>query len=75
VVRYNPNCVREEVMLQLPSHHECCVEQFLHMWIPYLSILQDLANKLHGLLLDFRYSFWPFSGDDCVDHIVGSRHI
>jgi hypothetical protein len=74
-VRYNPNCVRQKVMLQLPSRHEYCVEQFLHLCIPCLSILQDLADKIHGMLLDFHYSFWPFNGDDCADHSVGSCHI
>jgi hypothetical protein len=70
-----PNYVRQEVMLNLPCRHEYYVEQFLHLWIPYLSILQDLTDKVHGLLLDFCYSFWPFNSDDCANHSVGIRHI
>jgi hypothetical protein len=62
-------------MLQLPGRHEYCIEQFLHLWISCLSILQDLTDKVHGLLLDFYYSFWPFNGDDYANHSVGSRHI
>jgi hypothetical protein len=62
-------------MLQLLGHHEYCVEQFLYLLIPYLSVLQDLANKVDGLLLVFRCSLWPFNDDDCADHSVGSRHI
>jgi hypothetical protein len=75
VVRYNPNYVHQEVILYLSGHHEYCVEQFLHLWIPCLSILQDLADKLHEMLLVFRYSFWPFNDDDCADPSVGSHHI
>jgi hypothetical protein len=62
-------------MLQLPDRHEYCVEQFLHMWIPNLSVLQDFTAKVHGLLLDLRYRLWLFNGDDCADHNIGSRHI
>jgi hypothetical protein len=74
-IRYNLNCVHQKVMLQLPGHHEYCVEQFLHLWISCLSILQDHADKIHELLFDFRHSFCPFNGDDCADHSVGSCHI
>jgi hypothetical protein len=45
------------------------------MWISHLSVLQDFANKIHELLLDLRYRLWPFNGDDCADHSIGSRHI
>jgi hypothetical protein len=62
-------------MLQLSGRHEYYVEQFLHLWIPYLSILQDFADKVHGLLLDLFYCLWPFNGDDCADHNIGSRHV
>jgi hypothetical protein len=75
VGRYNSNSVRQEVMLQLLGRHEYCVEQFLHLWIPYLSVLQDLTDKVHKLLLDLHYRLWPFSGDDCADHNVGSCHV
>jgi hypothetical protein len=75
MIRYNSNYVHQKVMLQLSGHHEYCVEQFLHLCIPYLSILQDLTDKVHGLLLDFRYCFWPFNDDDCADHSVGGCHI
>jgi hypothetical protein len=33
--------------------HENCVEQLLLLRVPYLSILEDLADKVHWLLLDF----------------------
>jgi hypothetical protein len=62
-------------MLQLPGRHEYCVEQLLHLWIPYLSVLQDFTNKVHMLLLDLRYRLWLFNSDDCANHNVGSRHI
>jgi hypothetical protein len=62
-------------MLQLPGRHEYYVEQFLHLWIPYLSVLLDFADKVHGLLLDLRYRLWPFNGDDCADHNVDSSHV
>jgi hypothetical protein len=55
--------------------HEYCVEQFLHLWIPYLSVIQDLTDKVHGLLLDLCYRLWPFNSDDCVDHNVDSCHV
>jgi hypothetical protein len=74
-VGYNSNCVCQEVMFQLPGRHEYCVEQFLHLWIPYLSVNQDFTDELHGLLLDLRYCLWLFNGDDCADHYVGSRHV
>jgi hypothetical protein len=62
-------------MLQLPDRHEYYVEQFLHLWVPYLSIFQDLADKIHGLLLDFSYRLWPFNGDDYADYNLGSCHV
>jgi hypothetical protein len=75
VVRYNLNCVLQEVMIQLPGCHEYCVEQFLHLWIPYLSVLQEFADEIHGLLLNLRYHLWPFNGDDYAGHSIGSRHV
>jgi hypothetical protein len=74
-VGYNPNYVRQKVMLQLLSRHEYRVEQFLHLWIPHLSVLYDFADKIHGLLLDLRYRFWLFNGNNCADHSFGSRHV
>jgi hypothetical protein len=74
-VRYDPNYVRQEVMLQLPGRHEYWVEQFLHLWISYLSVLQDFTDKVHGLLPDLRYHLLPFNGDDYADHSVGSRYV
>jgi hypothetical protein len=62
-------------MLQLPGRHEYCIEQFLHLWIPYLSVIQDLANKVHELLSDLCYHLCLFNDDDCADHNVGSRHV
>jgi hypothetical protein len=73
VVRYNPNCVCQDGMLQLFGRHEYCVEQFLHMWIPYLSILQNFADKVHGVLFDLCYRLWPFNGNDCADHQDSDR--
>jgi hypothetical protein len=62
-------------MLRLPGRHEYYIEQLLHLWIPYLSVLQDFTDKVHRLLLDLCYHPWPFNGDDCADHDVSSCHI
>jgi hypothetical protein len=59
----------QEAVLQLLGRHENCIEQLLHLRVLCLSILEDLANKVHRLLLDF------CRGDDCTDNNVGGRHI
>jgi hypothetical protein len=43
-----------------PDRHENYVEQFLHLWVPHLCILEDLSNKVHRLLLDFHRGFCHF---------------
>jgi hypothetical protein len=74
-IGYDPNCVRQEVVLQLPSHHENCVEQLLHLRVLCLSILEDFADKVHMFLLDLYRGFRPFNDDDCANHGVGGCHI
>jgi hypothetical protein len=59
--------VHQEVMLELPSHHKDYTEQLLDLRVPYLSILHDLADKVHGLLLDLRRGFWLLNGDNGAD--------
>jgi hypothetical protein len=46
----------QEVVLKLPGHHEDSVEQLLDLWVPFLCILQDLADKVQRFLLDFNSS-------------------
>jgi hypothetical protein len=72
---YDPNCVYQEVVLQLPTRYENCVEQLLHLRVPCLNILEDLTDKVHCLLLDFYRGFWAFNDDDCADHSVDGCHI
>jgi hypothetical protein len=62
-------------MLELPSRRKDCVEQLLDLRVPCLSILQDLVDKVHGLLLDFHRGFGPFHGDDGVDNYVGGCNV
>jgi hypothetical protein len=71
----NPCCVRQEIMLQLPGHHDYCVQQFLHLWVPCLSILLDLADKVHRLLLDFRCCLRPLHNDCCADYCIGHCYV
>jgi hypothetical protein len=40
-----------------------------------LSILEDLADKVHGLLLDFRRDFLPFNGDNGANYNIGGCYI
>jgi hypothetical protein len=65
----------QEVVLELPGHHQDCVEQLLDLRVPHLSVLQDLADKVHGLLFNFCRGFRPFNDDDCTDNGVGSCNI
>jgi hypothetical protein len=62
-------------MLELPGHHKDCVEQLLDLRVPYLSILQGLADNIHGLLLDFRRGFRSFNGDNGADNCVSGCNV
>jgi hypothetical protein len=67
--------MRQEVVLQLRGHHEDCVEQLLYLWVPCLSILKDLIDKIHRLLLDFHHGLWPFNYDDGTDNCMGGGDV
>jgi hypothetical protein len=67
--------MHQEIMLQLPGHHEDCIEQLLCPRVPCLSILKDLADKIHMLLLDFHRGLWPFNYDDSVDNCIGGGDV
>jgi hypothetical protein len=43
----------QEVVLELPVCHKDCIEQFLNLSVPCLSILQDLADKVRSCCLTF----------------------
>jgi hypothetical protein len=66
--KYDSNSMGQEVVLELPDCHKDCAEQLLNLRVPCLSVLQDLADKVHGLLFDFRRGFRPFNGDNYVDN-------
>jgi hypothetical protein len=36
-----------------------------------LSILKDLTDKVHMLLLDFHGGFWPFNDNDGANYCIG----
>jgi hypothetical protein len=65
----------QEVMLELPGHHEDIIEQLLDLRVHCLSIFQDLVDKVHMLLLDFHCGFWPFNDDNTADNCVGGYHV
>jgi hypothetical protein len=67
--------VCQEVMLELHGHHKNYVERLLDLRVPYLSILQDLVDKVHGLLLDIRLGFGPFNDDNGADNCVGDCNV
>jgi hypothetical protein len=67
--------VRQEVVLQLPGHHEDCVEQLLNLRVSCLGILKDIADKVHMLLLDFGSSPCPFNSDDGANYCINDCHI
>jgi hypothetical protein len=48
-------------VLELPDRHKDCVEQLLNLRVPCLSILQDLADEVHGLLFGIRRGFTTMS--------------
>jgi hypothetical protein len=74
-IAYNSDHMGQEVVLELPDHHENCVEQLLSLRVPCLSILQDLTNKIHGLLFDFCGGFWPFNDDNGADYCIGGCNV
>jgi hypothetical protein len=65
----------QEVVFELPGHYKDCIEQLLNLWVPYLSIPQDLIDKIHRLLFNFCRGFRPFNDDDYTDNSVGSYNI
>jgi hypothetical protein len=65
----------QKVVLELPGRHKDYIKQLLNLRIPCLSILQDLADKVHMLQFDFRRDFRSFNGDDCTDNDVDSCNI
>jgi hypothetical protein len=65
----------QEVVLELSAHHKDYVEQLLNLRVPHLSILQDLVDKVHRMLFDFRRGFRPFNGDNCDENCVGSCNV
>jgi hypothetical protein len=70
-IGYDPNNMHKEVVLEHPGHHEDYIEQLLYLRVCCLSILQDLVDKVHGLLFNFHHGFRPFNDDDCDDNGVG----
>jgi hypothetical protein len=66
----DPNSIRQEVLLQISSHHEDCVEQLLYLHVPCLSILKDLTDKIHRLLLNIHHGLWSFNCDDGADNYI-----
>ena len=65
----------QEGVLKLLGRHKDCIEQLLNLRVPYLSVLQDLTDKVHMLLFNFYHGFRPFNGDACTDNGVGSCNI
>jgi hypothetical protein len=62
--------VCQEVWLQLPGRNEDYVEQLLNLRAPCLSILKDLVDKVHMLLLDFVSGLWLFNGGDGANYYI-----
>jgi hypothetical protein len=65
----------QDVALELCGRHKDYIEQLLNLRVPYLSVLQDLTDKVHGLLFDFCRSFRSFIGDNCADQCVSSCNV
>jgi hypothetical protein len=74
-IEYDSNNMGQEVVHEIPGRHEDCVEQLLNCRAPCLSVLQDVTDKVHGLLLDFHCGFKPFNGDNYADNCVGSCNV
>jgi hypothetical protein len=65
----------QEVVLKLPGRHKDCIEPLLNLRVPCLDILQDLTDKVQGLLFEFRVGFRPFNGNNSADNCVDSCHV
>jgi hypothetical protein len=65
----------QEVILQFSGRHKDYIEQLLNLRVSCLNILQDLTDKVHRLLFNFRRSFRPFNGVDYTDNGVSSCNI
>jgi hypothetical protein len=74
-IGYDPNNMDQEVVLELPGPHKDYVEQFLNLRAPCFCILQDLADKVYGLLFDFHCGFRPFYDDNNDDNYVSGYNI
>jgi hypothetical protein len=74
VIRDDPNNVCQELGLQLPGCNEDCIEQLPNLRVPCLSILKDLTDKVHRLLLDFGSGPWSFNGGDGADYYISGCH-
>jgi hypothetical protein len=46
------------------------MEQLLNLRAPCLSILKDLVDKVHMLLLDFVSGLWLFNGGDGANYYI-----
>jgi hypothetical protein len=47
----------------------------MYLRVPCLSILKDLADKVHMLFLDFRHGLLPFNSDDGADNCIGGGDV
>jgi hypothetical protein len=65
----------QEVVLELLGHHKYYIEQLLNFEVPCLSVLQDVTDKVHGLLFDFHRGFRTFNSDNHADNYVGSYNV
>jgi hypothetical protein len=65
----------QEVVLELPGHHKDYIEQLLNLRVPCLCVLQNLTDKVHRLVVNFRHGFRLFDDDYCTDNSVGSCNI
>jgi hypothetical protein len=74
-IGYDSNSMGQEVVLELPGYHKDCIEQLLNLRVPCLSIIQDLADKVHRLLFDLRHDFRSLNGDNCADNYVGGSNV
>jgi hypothetical protein len=65
----------KKVVLELPGCHMDCIELLLNFSVPCFSVVQDLADKVHGLLFDFRRGFRQFNSNNCADNCAGSYNV
>jgi hypothetical protein len=47
----------------------------MYLRVPCLSILKDLADKVHRLLFDFCGGLWSFNGNDGADYCIGGCNV